>query len=334
MIIMKKSLNIRIVIFVSLVFATLLSCSSDDDGNLIPVPDATLVEVASQDPDLSILVSALEQANLTDMLNGTGPFTVLAPTNDAFSAFLSGAGFASVSDVPLETLRQILLYHIIKQQVDATFFTSLQRNYLVNEAAGPPGGTNLVIYLDATNGIIFNGTSKVTKSDIPASNGIIHKVDGVIDIPTLDTFISVDFNFEDLEASMDIISPLSTLPAMLKDTESGPFTLFAPAEHAFDNLLDTNGEWNSVSDIDETYLTAIMEHHVVSDNLLETDIKPGEMATTFEGDNIMFSSLNGNIEIKDGAGNEGTIIGVFNIQASNGVIHLLPTQVLLPDITN
>lgn len=331
---MKKSLNIRIGIFVSLVFATLLSCSSDDDGNLIPVPDATLVEVASQDPDLSILVSALVQANLTDMLNETGPFTVLAPTNDAFSAFLSGAGFASVSDVPVETLRQILLYHIIKQQVDATFFTSLQRNYLVNEAAGPPGGTNLVIYLDATNGIIFNGTSKVTKTDIPASNGIIHKVDGVIDIPTLDTFISVDFNFEDLEAAMDIISPLSTLPGMLKDTESGPYTLFAPAEHAFDNLFDTNGEWNSVSDIDETYLTAIMEHHVVSDNLLETDIKPGEMATTLEGDNIMFSSLNGNIEIKDGAGNEGTIIGVFNIQASNGVLHLLPTQVLLPDITN
>ena len=331
---MKKSFNIRIGLFVSLVFATLLSCSSDDDGNLIPVPDATLVEVASQDPDLSIFVSALERANLTDMLNGTGPFTVLAPTNDAFSDFLSGSGFASVSDVPVETLKQILLYHIIKQLVDSAIFTILQRNYLVNEAAGPPGGTNLVIYLDATDGIIFNGTSKVTQSDIPASNGIIHKVDRVIDIPSLDTFISVDFNFDDLEAAMDIISPLSTLPAMLKDTESGPFTLFAPAEHAFDNLMDTNGDWNSVSDIDETYLTSIMEHHVVSDNLLETDIKPGEMATTLEGDNITFSSLDGNIEIKDGAGNEGAIIGVFNIQASNGVIHLLPTQVLLPDITN
>ncbi len=329
---MKKWLHINISIVMIVVFGTFQSCNLDD-GNTVPVPTTTVVEVAMLEADLTILVSALERANLTALLSSSGSFTVLAPTNAAFSAFMSNAGYASVNDVPVETLKQILLNHVVQPQVDAALLTNLQRNYLVNSANGPEG-TKLVLYFDATSGITFNGTSKITKGDIPAANGIIHIVDGVIAIPSIDTFIAVDQNFKDLEQALDIVSPLSPVPAMLKDSGSGPLTLFAPSTHAFDNLFATNTAWNSVSDIDETYLTAIVGHHVVNGNLSKADIKAGEMATTVEGDNIMFKNLDGSIVITDGAGNQGAIIGVFDIQASNGVIHLLPDKVLLPDTTN
>lgn len=329
---MKKWLHIRISIVTIVVFGTFQSCNLDD-GNTTPVPTTTVVEVAMLEPNLTTLVSALERANLTTLLSSSGSFTVLAPTNAAFSSFLSASGFASINDVPVEKLKQILLNHVVQPQIDAAFLTNLQRNYLVNSADGPEG-TKLVIYFDATSGVTFNGTSKITKGDITAANGIIHIVDGVLGLPTIDTFISVDQNFKDLEQALDIVSPLSSVPAQLKDGGSGPLTLFAPSTHAFDNLFATNTAWNSVSDIDETYLTAIVEHHVINGNLSKAEIKAGETATTVEGDNIMFNNLDGDMVITDGAGNQGAIIGVFDIQASNGVIHLLPDQVLLPDTTN
>ena len=152
-------------------------------------------------------------------------------------------------------------------------------------------------------------------------------------MPTVDTFIGIDQNFKSFDTSLDLISPVSDLPNMLEES-TGPFTVFIPVEEAFENLLDSNSDWEFLSDIDEELLNSVINHHVINSNVRSTAISAGQTATTLEGDNITFMTVDGNLEITDGSGNEGTIIGFTDIQASNGVIHLISNNVLLPDTSN
>jgi len=327
---MIKPINIKNYLLLFL-FCGAMSCNLDD-GNTVPITNETLLDIIATNAELSTLASALQKAGLESTLEGANLYTLFAPSNNAFSTFLSSKGFASVDAVPTVTLRQILLNHVLPGRVEASTFTNLQKNYIQTSAEGPATGTNLVMYFDATNGLTLNGTINVTQADIVASNGLIHLTDAVIDLPTLKTFISFDSNFVDFDTALDLIAPLSDVPNKL--SEDGPFTVFVPIEHAFDNLLDTKPEWNSISDIDETLLTAVIEHHVLEGNLRSTDLTAGQTLPTLEGDIIELYSLDGNLEITDGTGTDGSIIGVTDIQAANGVIHIIPNKVLLPDTTN
>jgi len=330
---MKKFLPVKN--FLILIIAGLLavSCNLDDGPETIPIPETDIVEVATANAELSSLVAALQRADLANTLKGTGPFTVLAPTNSAFSSFLSSNGFANLEAVPTETLTQILLNHVVSGRVDSAPLINLQRNYLETLADGP-SGSKLSLYFDAVNGVQFNGISTITETDVVAENGIIHIVDQVIALPTLDTFISTDDNFEIFSTALDAAAVVSDLPNDFKEPMNGPYTVFIPVEVAFDDLLATNDDWNFVSDIEENLLAAVLEHHVLSGNIRSTDIVAGEMVTTLEGDQITIQSINGELEITDGSGNEGALIGVTDIQALNGVIHVIANRVLLPDTTN
>lgn len=330
---MKKVLKTQPFLSFLLLSICMVSCNIDDGIETIPIPDTDIIALASANADLSSLVAALEKADLVSTLQAAGPFTVFAPSNTAFSSFLSSNGYANLDAVPVDALKQILLNHVVSGRIDSAPLINLQRNYLQTLADGP-SGSKLSLYFDATTGVTFNGISTVTTTDVVAKNGIIHIVDQVIGLPTLDTFISTDDNFEIFGSALDVVAPLSDIPNSIKDSSEGPFTVFIPIEHAFDNLLTTNDDWNFVSDIEENLLTAVVEHHFINGNLRSTNIVAGEMETTIEGDNITFVSLDGNLEITDGSGNEGAIIGIADIQAINGVIHAIPNNVLLPDTTN
>ncbi len=330
---MKKILIAKRFLVLIVSCLALVSCNLDDGEDTIPIPETDIIDIASDNSDLTSLVAAIQLANLENTLRGSGPFTLLAPTNSAFSSFLSSNGFANLEAVPEEVLKQVLLNHVISGRIDSAPLINLQRNYLQTLADGP-SETKLSLYFDAVNGITFNGSSTITQTDVVAKNGIIHEVDQVIDLPTLDTFISSDDNFEVFGTALDAAVTVSNLPNLLKDQTEGPFTVFIPIEHAFDNLLITNDDWEFVSDIEENYLAAVVEHHVVNGNTRSSDIIAGSTATTLEGDDITFVLLDGNFEITDGSGNEGAIIEITDIQALNGVIHGIPNNVLLPDTTN
>lgn len=331
---MKKLLKVNRVLLVLIILGANYSCKIDDGPEITPLPKTNIIEVASSNADLSTLVSAWQRADLTVTFQGNGPFTILAPSNAAFSSFLGSAGFSTIDDVPVATLRQILLNHVILGLWNESTLTTLQKNYFVTQAEGPTSESKLSIYFDATDNITFNGLSTVSQADVLASNGLIYVVSAVIDLPTLDTFISTDDTFKDFDTALDIVSPLSSVPNMLSEENSGPFTVFAPTADAFDALLSTDDNWSFISDIDETLLTSIVEHHILNGNILSADLTPDQMLPTIEGDSITPYSINGELEIRDGAGNEGITIAVSDIQALNGVIHIIPNQVLLPDTTN
>ncbi len=331
---MKKFREFNVVFLAIILLSATSACNLDDGVNSTPLPESNIIEVASGNTDISSLVAAIERAELTSTLSGSAKFTVLAPTNTAFDAFLAANGFGSVNDVPVPTLKQILRNHVISGVLNAANLAVLQRNYLESLANGPVDGTNLALYFDATEGgVTFNGQSDVIDADILASNGVIHIVDAVVELPTLDTFISTDENFEDMETALDLISPVSDLPNEIKDGQNGPFTLFVPSTEAFQALLDSNSDWEFLSDIDEALLTSVIAHHAVNGNIRSEGLAPETVITTLEGDEITINSLDGNVEITDGSENPGSGIVIFDIQALNGVIHIID-NVLIPDTTN
>tara|TARA_R110002050_G_scaffold267266_2_gene408871 strand:+ start:18292 stop:19302 length:1011 start_codon:yes stop_codon:yes gene_type:complete len=331
--VLKKRSNLKICLTLLIFALTFTACDlSNDDGDKYENYDS-IIKLIESDPNLSSLLSALDVAdsNLPTVFGSSGAYTLLAPTNSAFETFLDGR---TLSEIPKAELTQLLLNHIISGRVTTTVFNNAIANdihYTTTYAESPETDDNstLSIYFENEEALTFNGISKVIATGIEANNGIIYKVDAVIPLPSILTFITVDDQFSSLEAALtaegqpDFISILSTA----NGTSPAPFTLFAPTNDAFTDLgtLPTGDA-----------LTAVLQHHVVtSTNIRGEEIISGDAinATTLEGDDISFEGSVNAIFIKDGSGNSDSKIISGNIQGSNGVIHAI-TKVLIPDTTN
>lgn len=303
------------------------SCSSDDDNNTPQQMDIVQTAVAS--PNLSILVSALQAAdgNLVSVLQGQGPFTVLAPTNDAFSKFLADNGFTKLSDVPTDVLSQILLNHVISGNVSSSDLTTAKSGYSKTNATGP-GGKNLSLYFDTSDGVKFNGVSKVINADIMASNGTIHVVDAVIGLPTIVDFAVANPALSNLVGALqaaDSQTPSPNLVSTLSGT--GPFTVFAPTNDAFASLLDEL-DVDGLGDIPLPLLTSVLTYHVVSGNVTSDMLSSGTVNTLGGAVTLDASALT----ITDPNDRVSNIIPILvDIQAVNGVVHAID-KVILPQL--
>ena len=319
---MKNLFKIIPILLISL--TTLKSCNNNDDENVQDV--STIVNLAVDSADLTSLVAALDRANLVSALNGEGPFTVLAPTNDAFAAFLSDNNFNSLEEVPVDILTKVLLNHVISGSLISTDLSTGYANTLATSAASQ---TPLSIYVNTSNGVRFNGVSSVSAADILAVNGVIHKVDAVIGLPNIVTFATADPNFSTLVSALtrsdlttDFVGVLSTDSA----TAPAPFTVFAPINDAFNRLLI---ELNlaSLSEIDEPTLDVVLKYHVVGGvNVLDSSLTDNLTVSTLSGD--ITADISGGARLTDSSGRVSDIIAT-NVQANNGVIHAI-NKVILP----
>ena len=319
---MKNLFKIIPILLISL--TTLQSCNNNDDENVEDV--STIVNLAVDSADLTSLVAALDRANLVSALNGEGPFTVLAPTNDAFAAFLSANNFNSLEDVPVDILTKVLLNHVISGSLISTDLSTGYANTLATSAASQ---TPLSIYVNTSNGVRFNGVSSVSAADILAVNGVIHKVDAVIGLPNIVTFATADPNFSTLVSALtrsdlttDFVGVLSTEAA----TAPAPFTVFAPINDAFNRLL-TELNLASLSEIDEPTLDVVLKYHVVGGaNVLDSNLTDNLTVSTLSGD--ITADISGGARLTDSSGRVSDIIAT-NVQANNGVIHAI-NNVILP----
>ena len=138
-------------------------------GHVAPkAQEQTIVAVATQAGSFTTLVAALEAAGLVDTLKGKGPFTVFAPTDEAFAKLPAGTVEALLKDVP--KLKQVLLYHVVSGKVKASDVVKLKSAKTVQ-------GQSLAI--DARQGVKIGG-AKVVKADVAASNGVVHVIDTVL----------------------------------------------------------------------------------------------------------------------------------------------------------
>jgi uncharacterized surface protein with fasciclin (FAS1) repeats len=320
---MKKLLKIIPILLLTTLF--LQSCDKDDDTIITPVTN-NIVDIAQSSEDFTSLVAALQKADLVTTLQTEGPFTVLAPTNAAFSTFLLDNGFGSLDEVPTDILTNVLLNHVISGSVASTDLSTGYTNTLATSSAS---NSPMSLFVDTSSGVRFNGTSSVTTANISADNGIVHVVDAVIGLPSVVTFAVADPTFSTLVAALtrddlttDFVGVLSTATG----TSPAPFTVFAPTNDAFGSLLSELGI-AGLADIDEPTLDAVLKNHVVAGaNVLDTDLTDDMTVTTLGGD--ITANLTGGATLTDSSGRVSDIIAT-NIQANNGVIHAI-NKVILP----
>jgi len=324
---MKNLLKITAVLFISL--TTFQSCNDDNDNAIHYETEPTtnsIVDVALGSENLSTLVAALQKADLVTTLASQGPFTVLAPSNEAFNTFLSDNGFNSLDDVPVEILTNILLNHVVGGRLASTDLTT---GYATTFAISSASDQSMSIFIDTTNGVRFNGVSSVTDANIDADNGIVHLVDAVIGLPSVVTFAVADPTFSTLVSALtrddlttDFVGVLSTATG----TSPAPFTVFAPTNDAFGSLLSELGV-SGLGDIDEPTLDAVLKIHVVAGaNVFDTDLTDNLTVSTLGGD--ITANVTGGATLTDTNGRVSDIIAT-NVQANNGIIHAI-NKVILP----
>ena len=317
---MKNVSKIRNLVLI--VLFAICSVSCDDDNT--EVTDNTITGKAVATANLSILVQALTKAELATTLQGAGPFTVFAPTNEAFTAFLATTPYATINDVPKEALTQILLNHVVSGSVKST---DLSTGYIKTLAKGTASTTNnLSMYVDLSAGVKLNGVATVTAADIMASNGVIHIVDKVIDLPTIVTHAAANANFSTLVSVLNRSGQPNFITAL---SATGPFTVFAPTNNAF-TALNTELAPGGIAGVSAANLTKVLQYHVVSPaNVLAASLTEGQVVTPILTPAQTFSiQLTGGAKIKD-ANNRISNIIITDVQCSNGVIHAID-KVLLP----
>lgn len=167
-----------------------VACGDDEDTSTTTVAAETtvapggtdamapgdIVAVASGNPDFSTLVAAVGAAGLVETLQGPGPFTVFAPTNEAFAALPAGLVDKLLLPENKDVLVQILTYHVVAGQVMAADVT----------AGDVPSVEGSPITITVDGGVKLNGSANVVATDVAASNGVIHVIDAVILPPGLD----------------------------------------------------------------------------------------------------------------------------------------------------
>ena len=314
----SKIRNLALIVLFSIV-----AVSCDDDDNTVVV-DNTITGKASATANLSILVQALVKADLATTLKGAGPFTVFVPTNEAFTAFLANTPYATINDVPKDALTQILLNHVVTGAVKSTDLTT---GYIKTLAKGTASTTNtLSMYVNTSSGVKLNGIATVTTADIMASNGVIHIVDKVIDLPTIVTHAAANANFSTLVSVLNRSGQPNFITAL---SGTGPFTVFAPTNAAFTSL-DAELAPGGIAGVSAADLTKVLQYHVVSPaNVLAASLTEGQIVTPILTPAQTFTiQLTGGAKIKD-ANNRISNIIIVDVQCSNGVIHAID-KVLLP----
>ena len=293
---------------------------SSDSVNFTPPaspPTPNIVELAKATPNLSILVEAVVAADLAATLSGAGPFTVFAPTNDAFVALLGELGVtkdALLKDKPL--LTAVLTYHVLGAKVEKAnvpvgkAITTLQKGVFKVEA---PGGV-----LTITDG--RNRTSKIIATDVQASNGVVHIIDKVI-LPANKNIVETAQGAPSFSLLVEAV-----IAANLQGTLSGagPFTVFAPTNDAFAAALAELGVSKAALFANVPLLTKILTYHVVGARVLKAEIPAGPIATV-QGETFTISPT----FILTDQRARLTNITATDLFTSNGVIHTV-NRVILP----
>lgn len=306
---MKTTMRKFQFLFVAIAIATVfVSCSKDDDDD-----EKNIVEIASSDDQFSTLTAALTKAGLVSALEGDGPFTVFAPTNDAFDDLFSQLGVNGLDDLSAATLTPILLNHVVSGNIKAADITTGYVSTLNNTA---PGQNQVKVFVQKNGTVTVDG-SQVIIADIMASNGVIHAINKVI-LPA--NVVGHAINNPAFSILVEAVVKAGLVEAL---SATGPFTVFAPTNDAFTALFAVLGV-SGISALTAEQLTPILLYHVVSGNVLASQVTTGNVPTLNEGSTISI--------VVDGMGvklNGNSNVIATDVQGTNGVIHAIDA-VLLP----
>ena len=292
----------------------------------------TIVDLAVSTPDLSTLVAALTAGDLVSTLSSPGPFTVFAPTNEAFTALPAGVLASLLNPANKAQLVDVLTYHVASGSVHAKDITDGQKiktvegNYVTARVAGSS---------------IFINSAKVTTADLDASNGVVHIIDAVLipsgkpPAPSPTPPAPTPAPATKTIVQLAVATPdLSTLVTALKagdlvDTLSGagPFTVFAPTNEAF-AALPAGTLSNLLKPANKAQLVDLLTYHVVSGSVHAKDITNYEQIRTIEGNVVTAISNTTGVFINNAQ------VTTADVDATNGVVHIINAVLIFKGFPN
>jgi len=282
--------------------------------------EPTTLDVAREDARFGVFVEAVEAAGLQSTLDGPGPLTVFAPTNEAFAALLTELGVTKaqlLADTAL--LTEVLRYHVLSSKVEASAvplgkaITPVQGGYFKIESG--VGGA-----LTIQDG--RNRSAGITTTDVGARNGVVHFIDEVI-LPANRNVVQTAQAVPEFSILVEALLA-ADLAGVLSG--AGPFTVFAPTDTAFADLLTRLGLTKAQLLADTALLTSVLRYHVVSGRVLKADVPVGTAIATLEPGSSF--SVDATLAITDAQAGQARILST-DVFASNGVIHVIDA-VLVP----
>jgi uncharacterized surface protein with fasciclin (FAS1) repeats len=286
---------------------TLGACDDDDDPIMIDEP-GTIVETAQAAGSFSTLLTALDVAGLTSALETDGPFTVFAPTDDAFAAIDGEVLNDLLADN--ELLTAVLTYHVVPGAFGSTDVAGLSSAPTLN-------GKDVALSFDGTSVMVDEAT--VIAADVEASNGIIHVIDQVLLPEAIADIVQVAKGAELFSTLLAAVEAAGLTDVLKGD---GPFTVFAPTDDAF-GAVDPDALNALLADTES--LAAVLTYHVVPGEFMASDVLASTSLPTANGADAAISlDMDGNPRIDD-----AIIIGT-DIGAKNGIIHIID-RVIFPD---
>jgi transforming growth factor-beta-induced protein len=328
------------LLFLSLTLV-MTSCDDDDDEEPTPTPSGptqNIAELAVASPQFSILVEALTATGLVDAVAADGSMTVFAPNNDAFNEFFDQAGLTddngdgsrvdeAAAALGADAVSELLLYHVIGAEIPASAVTG--KTYVNTSSTTSPDGDALSLLAEPANNTVLvnggngnNGADKgatVVAADIFATNGVIHEIDGVLELPSVVDHAIFNSDFSELVGAVVAADLVPTLEA------ADAITVFAPVNSAFEAIQST------VDGLTLEQLTSVLTYHVVGSQVRAEDINPGAVGTLNGQDiTIGVAADDVTVTVTDANGGVSTVI-LTNVQGTNGVVHVIDT-VLIPTL--
>ncbi len=277
------------------------------EGHAEIKPD--IIDTAVAAGNFNTLATALTAAGLVDALKGDGPFTVFAPTDEAFAKLPKGTVESLLKPENKQQLVSVLTYHVVAGELAA-------KQVVQREAAETLNGQR--INIKASSDGVMVDDAKVLATDIMASNGVIHVIDSVM-LPSSDSIVGVAEKAGSFGTLIAAVKAAGLADVLMGD---GPFTVFAPTDEAFAALPDGTVE-SLLKEENRSKLQTILKYHVVSGRVFSDAVLKQDAISTLAGLDLRISLKAGKAKI-----NESTIVAT-DIDAANGVIHVID-QVLLP----
>lgn len=284
------------------------TCSSKGTA-MLGGGEKNIVETALSAGSFGTLAKALGAADLVDALRGDGPFTVFAPTDEAFAKLPAGTVESLLQPQNKAQLRAVLTYHVVPGSVAAADVVKLSGATTLNGQRVGISSSDQGVMVDE---------ARVVKTDIRCSNGIIHVIDAVI-LPSSKDLVTTAVEAGSFQTLAKALGAAGLVEALQGD---GPFTVFAPTDEAF-AALPAGALERLLLPENAAELAALLKRHVVPGRVFSDAAAKGATLTTLQGARLTTRAEQGRVLVG------GARVLSADVDASNGVIHVID-RVLLP----
>ncbi len=233
-------------------------------------------------------------------------------------------GIRNIDQVPEERLKKILLYHIIQGR---WLVLRIPTGYYPTLAMERTTGNPIDLYINTSDLLRLNGVVTLDEPDLESTNGVIHSINTVLNIPTILSHLSVNGEFSMIYETLNQSENLIEFSTLLN--QEGPYTFLAPTNEAMRIFLEEHEEWDNFKEIPSEMLTEILKYHLVAgENIVLKNILKAKEVTALNGASFTIQSEYPDWSILDAKGRKVHIL-LHDIQGINGVI-LQVDRVLIP----